>query len=449
MGSQIITALAEQKGNQTTNPDGLSPDTSRPIEQLPAPFGTDISRSKPVEQSPAPATAKQGAEELSKPVKQQGVVVHASTFPDFLEDHVLQQFLTISAGHPDSAVSPPPEGPVEQIRFITADLTNAEVDSVPVQQFVLGTAGSDFSRPVEQKPRIDNTIQVTQFDFVDLIFPPCNSIKNPVNTNILWRVRDFGFPFDTTSIIFTVEGVQVQDRDEFTVTSLPNGLQIFYDPPQDFDFGKDIFTSITISDTADPPNTFFLRCIWRTVPDTRPPFFRNISPACNSVGVSTTATLEFDVLDFGQGVDADSISLSIEGVTVCSGVSLDAITQQATTTVSGVEVGAQATGYHVTYEHPNDPWRFDSEVTIALQATDLSPERNSSLFVCCFSTEKSEGPIFVSPTPEPCDTFVDNRTGLSFEVYGVEHGVDISTLEVRVDNKLRKVFVRPRLLRTD
>ncbi|MBD3260706.1 MAG: hypothetical protein GF334_03380 [Candidatus Altiarchaeales archaeon] len=449
MGSQIITALAEQKGNQTTNPDGFDPDTSRPIEQLPVPFDTDASRSKPVEQRSTLATAKQGGEEFSNPIEQQGIVVHASTFPVPQEDHVLQQFKTVSAGHPDSGISPPPEGPIEQLRFTTADLTDAEVDSVPIQQFLLQTAGSDVSRPVEQKPKIENSIQVTQFDFVDLIFPPCNSIKNPVNTNILWRIRDFGFPFDTTSIIFTVEGVQVQDRDEFTVTSLPNGLQIFYDPPQDFAHDKDIFTSITISDTADPPNTFFLRCIWRTVPDTRPPFFQNISPACNSTDVSTTATLEFDVLDFGEGVDPDSISISIEGVTVCSGVSLDAISQQAFTTISGSQVGAQATGYHVTYEHPKDPWRFGSEVTIALQATDLSPERNSALFVCCFGTEGSNEPIFVSPEPEPCDTFVDNQTGLSFEVYGVEHGVDISTLEVRVDNKLRKVFVRPRLLRTD
>jgi hypothetical protein len=44
---------------------------------------------------------------------------------------------------------------------------------------------------------------------------------------------------------------------------------------------------------------------------------------------------------------------------------------------------------------------------------------------------------------------VDNTTGLTFEVYGASHGVDISTLEVRIDNKLRKVFVRPRILRDD
>ncbi len=265
----------------------------------------------------------------------------------------------------------------------------------------------------------------------------------------MWRIRDFGFPFDVDSLIFTVEGIEVQDRSEFVVTNLPNGIQIFYDPPQNFAFDKQVVETITISDTAGPPNTFFLRCIWRTVPDVRPPIFRNISPACNSTDVSVTAPITFDVLDLGEGVDPDSINLLVEGITVCSGVTLEPITDQEFVTISGVAEAVQATGYHVEYQHRDAPFRFESEVTIALQATDLASEPNTALFICCFATEESTEPLFVGPEPEPCDSFVDNRTGLYFEVYGVDHGIDISTLEVRVDNKLRKVFVRPRILRTD
>ena len=164
--------------------------------------------------------------------------------------------------------------------------------------------------------------------------------------------------------------------------------------------------------------------------------------------MSITAPLSFDVVDFGQGVDPDSIRVSVEGVTVCSGLSLEAITSQDFVTISGASVGASVTGYTVTYEHPADPWRYDSNVTIALEARDLSPLKNRALFVCAFDTEGSVAPIFMNMQPEKCDSFIDNRTGLSFEVYGVEHGVDISTLEVRVDKKLRRVFVRPRILRT-
>lgn len=132
---------------------------------------------------------------------------------------------------------------------------------------------------------------------------------------------------------------------------------------------------------------------------------------------------------------------------MCSGVSLEPITEQVFTTLSGVPVGFTVDGFHVEYTHPEDPFRYDAAITLALEATDLSG--NSSLEVCFFETEASRSPIFTNVYPEPCDTFIDNTTGLSFEVYGVEQGVDISTLEVRVDNKLRKVFVRPRLLRAE
>ena len=451
MGSEIITALAEQKGGIKTNPDSVVPEVSKPIQQTPVPFRTNPGTTKPIQQITGLRTAASlGGTEFSTPIQQLGNFVHAPTFPAVDQDHVIQQILTITATHPNSTVSPKPKTPIEQVDFVTANQRdNPPAVSRVIQQFLTDTAGSSVSRPVEQKPVIGNTIQITQFDFVALIFPACNSIKNPVNTNILWRIRDFGFPFNVSSLIFTVDGIQVQNRSEFVVTSLPAGLQIFYDPPQNFDFDKLITVTITISDTADPPNTFFLRCNWQTAPDVRPPIFRNISPACNSTDVDVLAPISFDVLDLGEGVNADSIILSVEGITVCSGVTLEPITEQAFVTISGIPQGATATGYHVEYQHPQNPFRFGSEVTVAFQASDLAPEPNHALFICCFSTEESTEPLFVGPAPEPCDSFVDNRTGLSFEVYGVEHGIDISTLEVRVDNKLRKVFVRPRLLRTD
>lgn len=450
MGSETLTALAEQKGNATTNPDGINPEVSRPIEQIAVPFTTNPGTSRPIQQRLTLATATDGMTELMRPIEQLGDFKSSDTFPETNDNHLMQQIRPISDSHPESEVNPKPESPIEQVIYVTADSReDSAVVSRPVEQFIIDTAGTNISRPVELVPRIQTGIQITQFDFVDSIFPPCNSIKNPVNTNILWRIRDFGFPFDTTSIIFTVEGIEVQDRSEFVVTNLPTGLQLFYDPPQDFDFDKQVVVTLTISDTAVPANTFFLRCIWQTVADVRGPFFRNLDPACNSTDVDASAPISFDVLDFGQGVDPDSIELSIEGVTVCSGVTLEPIVDQDFVTISGIPQGTEASGYHVTYEHPDDPWRFGSEVTIAISATDLSPAQNSSLFVCCFGVEGSVEPIFVGPNPEPCETFVDNHTGLSFEVYGVEHGIDISTLEVRVDNKLRKVFVRPRLLRTD
>lgn len=442
MGSLIVSMLAEQKGNLKTNPNNLMPDVSVPLEQIKVPFSTDTVRSKPIQQRLTLKTQAQGTNSLSKPLEQLGYFLHASTFPNPVADHVIQQFLTVSAAAPNSLSNPKPEGPLEQILLKTKDPSGV------VQQFQTNTAGVTLSRPVEQKPVINNTTAVTQFDFVDLIFPPCNSIKNPVDTNILWRIRDFGFPFDANSLIFTVEGVEVQNRPEFVITSLSTGLQLSYNPPANFQFDKQVVITLRVSDTAIPPNNFFLRCVWKTVPDVRAPIFRNISPACNSTNVSVTEPISFDVLDLGQGVNPETIQLFVEGVKVCEGLTLDPISVLDFVTVSGVSEPVSATGFHVNYEHSQSPFRFDSQVSIAIEAADLAPIPNKSLFVCYFGTEKSDSPFFINPLPEPCDTFVDNKTGLKFEVYGAEQGIDISTLEVRVDNELKTVFVRPRILRT-
>jgi hypothetical protein len=86
---------------------------------------------------------------------------------------------------------------------------------------------------------------------------------------------------------------------------------------------------------------------------------------------------------------------------------------------------------------------------VAIEATDLAEPSNSAFFVCSFNTEESSVPEFMNFDPEPCETFVDNTTDLTFEVYGNVDGVDISTLEVRIDNSLRKVYVRPKILRSE
>jgi hypothetical protein len=143
------------------------------------------------------------------------------------------------------------------------------------------------------------------------------------------------------------------------------------------------------------------------------------------------------IVDVGEGIDLDSVILSIEGLPVCSSLSFDSIT-----TASG-------NGYTVTWTHADEPFRYEANITVSVEATDLSPLANTAFFVCSFDTEESTVPEFTNFDPEPCETNVDNRTGLTFEIYGDIDGVDISTLEVRIDNKLRKVYVRPRVLRSE
>ena len=436
MGSETVEAVVIQIGRILTNPNAIVPDVSRPIEQIAVdPF---IRSFEPLQQVAVLATAKVGSQEVSNPIQQIGSKEFAGGIPaaDGADGSIIQQFILSS--EPDKTQGSTYKGPVEQLKFSTADLVGLSAPKVskPVQQFILSNT-INRSKPVELVANIDNTINITQFDFVDLIFPPCNSTKNAVDTNILWRIKDFGFEFNIETLIFKVNGIPVQDSSNFSITAIVGGLQLDFDPPDDFGFNEEVEVFLIIEDTAEPPNGFIFRCKWTTVPDTRSPIVANVEPECDSTDVNVLAPVEFDILDVGAGVDQTTVRLTIEGVTVCSGVSFDPIT-----------VPGSGTGFHVTFEHPDDPFRFESFVTIGIEATDLSPQRNSTLFVCCFQTEQSEIPAFINFDPDPCKSFVDNTTGLTFEVYGVEDGIDISTLEVRVDNALRKVFVRPRVLRS-
>ena len=416
MGSEILTAVVEHVGQVTTNPDGVSPEPSKPIEQRNLKLVT-TAPSQPVEQFLEVETT----DEFSKPVEQ--------VVPDsFNEDGTRPDDCFLEQKGQAERASEGGDSPIEQLIF--------DASNQPAEQRIL-SRDLTSAQPVQQDPKKSNTIDVTQFDFVDSIFPPCNSVKNPVDTNILWRVKDAGFDFDIGTLIFTVEGIEVQDRDSFEVTAIANGIQIEYDPPENFSFDTLVEIFFNIDDNDDPPNSFNYQCSWRTVEDSRPPIITLDSPECNDTNVDVLEPIVFSVIDVGDGVSQDSIKFSLEGIPVCSGLEFESLT-----TASG-------NGFTVTYTHPDDPFRHDSNVSVSVEATDLSPLENTAFFVCCFGTEESSVPDFINWDPAQCKTFVDNRTGLSFEVYGNLDGIDISELEVRIDNKLRKVFVRPRILRSE
>ncbi len=427
MPARTVTVVTEQIGTVTTE-GGSSELTSRskPVEQHALTL-TTTPPSQSIQQQLTISTVEDGGDSISTPVLQHANAAFPLGGVD-IGQIVEQKNIRRNATNVDT--------PIEQRVFGTADV-NGGPDCVPVQQFILSrdTTGAE---PMEQVAKINNEVEVNQFDFAELIFPPCASVKNPVNTDILWRVRDADFTFDTNSIIFSIDGLEVQDRSEFTLDVLEGGLQLNYNPPSDFEFGTSIFIRLDIQDTADPPNRIVYNCVWFTVPDTKAPIISLASPTCDQGNIDTLAPVVFDILDRGAGVDLDSIVLSIEGINVCDGITFDAIT----TVTSG-------TGYRGTYSHPARPFRYQSNITVAINAADLSDNPNSSFFVCSFDVESSTEPKFINIAPPPCATFVDVLTGLRFEVYGDVDGVDISTLDVRVDNKLRKVTVQPRILRSE
>jgi len=433
VGSHIVQASAEQIGTVITNGGNLaSNSTSKPIEQRAIKLNT-TGPSQLIEQQLTLETASDGNTSTSVPVTQR--------IPDSFplsglgaqgdDDAIIEQRFA-KRNDVDGK-----DSPIEQLVFGTSNIDESGGDPVLIEQQDTGSNVST-SKPIEQDGSLLNSVQVNQFDFAELIFPPCGSSKNPVNTDVLWRIRDFGFPFDTNSLIFSIDGNEVQNRPSFTLTIIAGGLQLAYDPPSDFEYNALVNIRLDIQDTAIPPNRIVYNCSWYTVPDTKAPLVNLVVPGCGAVDVSRLSPIVFDVLDPGRGVNLDSIVLSVEGVNVCEGL-----------TYSPIITATSGSGYRGTYVHPADAFRYQSNVTVAINADDLADEPNSTFFVCDFDIEESGIPEFINIEAAPCTSFVDVMTGLKFEVYGDVDGLDISTLDVRVDNKSRKVVVQPRILRSE
>ncbi len=413
MGSDRLTTTLEQLGQISLNPTGLSPSSSRPIEQRTAVPATS---SEPIEQRTGLTTDAVA----SNPVEQRkpDSFNEDGTSPDdcFIE----QRNLSRSSTGPDS--------PIEQLTFVTS---NSRLEQRDLIRDAIG------DEPIEQQEIPSTSLDIEQFDFIESILPPCNSVKNAITSSIVWRIKDFGDEFAPATIEFYVSGVAVQDTSEFSVLDIANGLVLTYDPPTPFDFGITVDIVLFISDTAAPPNDFEYHCSWDTAEDTISPVISLLNPLCDATAVGVQENVVFSVFDFAGGVNEDSITLSIEGIPVCSGLSLEPFT-----TSSG-------NGFTGTWAHTDTPFRYNSNVSVAIEADDLADVTNSTLFICCFETGQSTIPEFMNFDPLECASFVDNITGLTFEVYGDIDGLDISTLEVRIDNTLRKVFIRPRILRSE
>lgn len=422
MGSQLVKALIEQRSKQKTNPNNVSPEVSKPIEQAPFRKQTSVQR---IEQQSVRSPPAVGGNSPSRPVEQVKVTRATGIDPTVIE----QVFAASAIGSPSQNAS----HPIEQKSFTTQIFSGSSTTSTPTEQVKVQRTAIDGG-PIEQVAKIQNTITIEQFNFIDLIFPQCFSIRNPVDTNITVRLHDFGFAFNLSTLIFKVEGLEVQDEPTFITTAITNGVQIDYDPPANFDYNATVSIFIQVEDIAPTPNRFVLSCVFFTVPDTVGPVVENFT-LCRTTGVDPRAVVEFDVIDRETGIDPDSIKLSIEGIRVCDGISFSDIS-----TVSG-------SGFHVQWVHPDAPFRYDSKVTASVEASDNADPPNNLLFVCTFHIRESSPPEFLDIDPAPCSSFVDNTTGLTFELYGVVDGVDISTLEVRVDSQTRKVFVRPRIRR--
>ena len=291
-----------------------------------------------------------------------------------------------------------------------------------------------------------DTASINQFRFIEDAIPSFWSEKNSINTNIWIRLRPFAFNLNKSSAVFKVREVsQFGDSGYVDVTSLcvistfdagggSLGLDILYNPHNDFHHNSIVYVSIEVYDTAPNPNIILTDYWFKVIPDYKSPYIINESPSREEEDVSIDTNISFDVLDAGVGVDIDSLELYINNRYKVPSIS----------SIPG--------GYHVEYT-TTEKFNYGQTVSVSVNVTDLSDAHNVLHDLWRFYCDGSEGPWIDTSSiyPKNCSKGIKrNFTGISENVYAVnDTGLDKDSILVTIGGKERNVLITPIIYRLD
>ncbi|MFW5868627.1 MAG: MSCRAMM family protein, partial [Armatimonadota bacterium] len=80
--------------------------------------------------------------------------------------------------------------------------------------------------------------------------PAQDADRAPQDTNIAFTIEDTASGVDQDTLVFEVDGVDVSDAPETTISGSGTLLRVEYDPPEDFDFLQDINVRLQVADNA-------------------------------------------------------------------------------------------------------------------------------------------------------------------------------------------------------
>ena len=291
-----------------------------------------------------------------------------------------------------------------------------------------------------------DTVEIDQFRFIEDAIPGFFSYKNPVGTNIWIRLRPFAFSLDQSTLVFKVREISYAgDTGYVDVTSSCSvftfdagggllGLDITYNPPNDFHHNAIVYVSIVVYDMAPTPNVILTDYWFRIIPDYRAPYIENESPERGEEDVSVSTNISFDILDAGVGVDLSTLEFYVN----------NRIVTPLTSPIAG--------GYHVSY-NPSSNFYYGQTCEITVKVRDGSDNANLLYDMWRFYCEGSTGPWIDSDSfyPRNCSKGMPRKVkDISFNVYGIDGtGVDRESIMVTIGGKTRDVKIIPIVYRID
>lgn len=275
---------------------------------------------------------------------------------------------------------------------------------------------------------------VYTYDIFSYSSPVMFSYKNPVNTDVSIRLSNFINSVDAGSVQLFLGGEE-KNLTTSTFTGGLGGVDAIWSNDENFDYNEQIDVLWTFTDDAVPANSFEISYWFRTVNDYIGPRISNLSPEDDSIDISVSSCVQFDIRDYEKGINLDTLEIYVNNV-----LALD--TYITTTELSTGD------GYRVIYCPPED-FLYGDEVPVSIYVEDNSDEVNYLFHVYSFTTEESSPPEVISTEPVACRKYKSISVNVEADIVDGGHGLDGDTIILHVDNEVVVFRKLPIIYRED
>jgi hypothetical protein len=321
---------------------------------------------------------------------------------------------------------------VKQLKEYVSDL---QIDQLKLSKHTYWVSGIAYDYLWTQ-------VSLNQFVFVEDAIPKFWSEKNPIDTNIWIRLRPYASDLDGASLKFYVKEVSyvgdtgyIDRAAQCTVTTFDagggiDGLDILYNPTQDFHHDAIVYVYIEVYDALG--NYIYLDYWFKIIPDYRFPYLDNLNPSVEQTDVPVDSNVYFEIKDYGVGVNINSLEMYVNGKLV-------------TPTTNKINIRH----YEVTY-NPTVDFYYNKEITISVRVEDLSEFKNTLIDSYRFYTIVSSDILFTGFDPRVCKRGFPRFQDVEFLVLGDGSGVDKNTIRVQIRNQdvNDKIKILPVIYRT-
>lgn len=265
-----------------------------------------------------------------------------------------------------------------------------------------------------------NDVYLYTYNIFSSATPPMFSYKNAVNTDVSIRLSNFINIIDQESFTLTLDGVS-KPVAVVPFTGGLGGVDVTWSNDFEFNYNSQVNVVWTFTDDAVPANSFNIAYWFRTVKDYIGPRISNMSPDDDSVDVSVSKCIRFDIRDYEVGINLDTFELYVNNVHVVN----ESITFTELSTGDGYSV----------YYCPTEPFLYGDEVPVSVYVEDLSDESNYLFHVYSFSTKSSNAPRFIDSEPMACRKYKPITVDVEVDIVDGGHGLDGDSIVLHVDDE--------------